>query len=280
MSNFIMVAAVSKSVPARGHSAREVEPGTFPSNPTKLSPDPAKDVRKTGLSSTLVLRPTYITQDFDSLRFEAGAYGQLLIPEWQAPTTITPSDLDSDTEQVGSTAQTPPKYSTLLVSSPYNFVGHYLDLSTLSTTSLLFAKALTALKPTRPDYATAPYTESLNFPHVLEVLQDLCSSQDFFWRETSFYVVVFRSKLKPGVDTDWLYKLDSESHREACESGGLLKYWFGKTDSANQNLATCKCFLPLCTTHGRTRLTPESFKLNRLLEFSRRCTTGWTWPMA
>jgi hypothetical protein len=37
-----------------------------------------------------------------------------------------------------------------------------------------------------------------------------------------------------------LYKLDYESHAEACESGGLLKYWFGKADGERRNLATCK----------------------------------------
>jgi hypothetical protein len=34
--------------------------------------------------------------------------------------------------------------------------------------------------------------------------------------------------------------LDYESHREACESGGLLKYWFGGPSEERRNLATCK----------------------------------------
>jgi hypothetical protein len=99
--------------------------------------------------------------------------------------------------------------------------------------------ALTALKPARPDYATATYTEALNFDSVLDVLRTLVKSEGAQWRETSFYVVTFRSKLKEGIDIDYLYKLDFESHREACESGGLLKYWFGKTDGERRNLATC-----------------------------------------
>ena len=75
---------------------------------------------------------------------------------------------------------------------------------------------------------------------MLSVLRDLARQDGVVWQETSLYVVVFRSQLKDGIDNDWLYKLDYESHAEACESGGLLKYWFGKGDGERRNLATCK----------------------------------------
>jgi hypothetical protein len=182
--------------------------------------------------STLVLNPAFITQEFDLLRFEAAAYNQL------PSSNTTPSTPDSDLTSPS------PAYSPFLISSPYNNPGHYLNLTSLTTPSLLFAQALTALKPTRPDYATAPYTESLNFDHVLSVLQGLLRETGFTWLSTSFYVVVFRSKLNAGVDQTWLYKLDYESHGEACESGGLLKYWFGKADEGRRNLATCEFFFP------------------------------------
>ncbi|KAF3042906.1 hypothetical protein E8E12_005607 [Didymella heteroderae] len=186
---------------------------------------------------TLILNPSFITTDFDALRFEAAAYNQL--PSADSPYTIpsTPSDSDSD-----STSDRPsPVFSTKLISSPYNTPGHYLDISALSTPSRLFALALTALQPTYSRYATEPYTQSLNFETVLSVLRQIITRVAFEWRETSFYVVVFRSQLRHGVDQDWLYKLDFESHREACESGGLLKYWFGKADleGERRNLATC-----------------------------------------
>ena len=224
------------------HAISEVESKVPSVSYTELSPSPIEHIEKTRLYSKLVLSPAFITEDFDLLRFEAAAHGQLPVTNGQTSTTIVSSDPGSNTKQTD--AKEPPlfEYSTFLISSPYNSVGHYLDLSTLPTTSLLFAKALTALKPLRPDYATASYTESLNFSTVLEVLRHLSANEGVSWRETSFYVVVFRSKLKPTIDKDWLYKLDSESHREACESGGLLKYWFGKTDDANQNLATCTLF--------------------------------------
>lgn len=184
--------------------------------------------------NTLVLNPASITQDFDLLRFEAAAQNQLPSTDSQSTTPNSTSDSDS--------ASSPsPAYSTNLISSPYNTPGHYLDLTTLTPESRLFALALTALKPSRPDYATAPYTSSLNFTTVLSVLRTLITQEPTPFRTTTFYVVIFRSKLNPAVDQDWLYKLDFESHREACASGGLLKYWFGKADleGERRNLATC-----------------------------------------
>jgi hypothetical protein len=177
-------------------------------------------------SDTLVLNPAFITQEFDLLRFSAAAFDQL--PKSTGDGAIkTPSSSS-------------PAYSSLLISSPYNNPGHYLDLSTLTTPSLLFAKALTALAPNSSDYATALYTEALNFDRVFNLLQGLSVEAGFEYPETQFYVVVFRSMLKEGIDQDWLYKLDYESHREACESGGLLKYWFGRANAERRNLATCK----------------------------------------
>ncbi|KAL6709214.1 hypothetical protein ACN47E_002030 [Coniothyrium glycines] len=181
-------------------------------------------------STTLLLNPVFITTDFDELRFEAAASQQLLT------TNRSGNKVSADCDPIDSS---PPAYSTSLISSPYNSPGHYLNISVLPTASRLLALALSALKPTKSDYATAPYTEALNIPTVLEVLRNLTEFEGTTWRQTSFYVVVFRSKLKEGIDNDWLYKLDYESHREACESGGLLKYWFGKSSEERRNLATC-----------------------------------------
>lgn len=191
------------------------------------SPNP-----KTSDGAVTVLNPTFITADFDQLRFEGVAFNQL-------------ANLDTSKGQYSTqhhkvledTAS--PLFSALLISSPYNNPGHYLDLRTLPTPSRLFAKALTALRPATPDYSVAPFTDALNFPTVLGVIRHLAQIEGYQWNETSFYVVTFRSKLKGNADVDFLYALDYESHREACESGGLLKYWFGKTDSERRNLATC-----------------------------------------
>ena len=114
---------------------------------------------------TLVLHPSLVTQDFDLLRFSAAAQNQ--IPSLASQPTTPRSTNDS------SPSSPSPAHSHHLISSPYNTPGHYLDLRPLPTPSLLFALALTALKPTRPDYATAPYPLSLNFPTVLAHLSTL-----------------------------------------------------------------------------------------------------------
>ncbi|KAF2646121.1 hypothetical protein P280DRAFT_524821 [Massarina eburnea CBS 473.64] len=175
-----------------------------------------------------VLNPALITQEFDGLRFEAAAARQL-DPSSHLPPSAPKTQLGG-----------PPRESSFLISSPYNNPGHYLDLSTLDTPNLIFAKALTALQPVVTDYATAPYIECLNFRStVLQLVRDLAAVEGYEWKTHTFYVVVFRSKLKEDIDNDLLYKLDYESHREACESGGLLKYWFGSPDGERKNLATC-----------------------------------------
>jgi len=212
---------------SKSHTSTEVH---------EITDSPSPQDVPSSYNSTLILNPSLITTDFDALRFEAAAYNQL--PSADSRHT-TRSDSDSDPDLTSGSLSL--VYSTSLISSPYNTPGHYLDISTLNTPSCLFALALTALRPTHPAYATSPYTSSLNFDTVLSVLRDLITRESVPWRETSFHVVVFRSQLRTGVDQDWLYKLDFESHREACESGGLLKYWFGKADleGERRNLATC-----------------------------------------
>jgi hypothetical protein len=101
---------------------------------------------------------------------------------------------------------------------------------------------LTNFTPIRPDYATAPYTESFNWSTVFESLSALSKAENQPWETRSFYVVVFRSVLNEGVDVDWLSLLDERSHAEATESGGLLKYWFGVKNGRRENLATCMLF--------------------------------------
>ncbi|KAI8931984.1 hypothetical protein NX059_010880 [Plenodomus lindquistii] len=212
------------------------EPTTTTTTITKISTTPPSPTNPPPFHITQVLHPSLITTDFDLLRFSAAASEQL--------PTLTPNTPNHSTK---TKINVPQPLSTNLISSPYNNPGHYLSLPSLPLPSILFAKALTALRPVRPDYATAAYTSALNFDHVLGVLRDLVRQANTEWAETSFYVVVFRSKLKRGIDNEWLYKLDYESHREACESGGLLKYWFGKADDDDdgerRNLATCTFLL-------------------------------------
>ncbi|KAL6239793.1 hypothetical protein BDW75DRAFT_236054 [Aspergillus navahoensis] len=128
---------------------------------------------------------------------------------------------------------------SLLVTSPYTTREHLLDLSTLETPNRLLAQALTTLTPVRPDYATAPYTESFNWTSVFVALHNLAEKEGYSWSQQSFYVVVFRSILQADADGDRLHLLDERSHAEAVSSGGLLKYWFGIKNGRRENLATC-----------------------------------------
>ncbi|KAL2204950.1 hypothetical protein CC79DRAFT_1252485, partial [Sarocladium strictum] len=127
----------------------------------------------------------------------------------------------------------------LLVQSPYDDEGHLLDLDTLDHENELLARALTKLHAIREDYATASYNDSFNWSEVLKELKDLVEESGKGFRETSFYVVAFRSQIKPSTDYSHLGELDKAAHAEAVESGGFLKYWFGSPDSELRNLATC-----------------------------------------
>lgn len=135
---------------------------------------------------------------------------------------------------------TPTQEHTLLASSPYLEEGHLLDLDTLDTQSRLLAIALTSLHAKGPDYATVKYEDSLDLDDVLIELGKLVRASGVRWIEQEFYVVEFRSQLKPIIDNALLFKLDKESHREANTSGGLLKYWYGEADINRRNLATCR----------------------------------------
>jgi hypothetical protein len=166
-----------------------------------------------------VLAASLVTTEFDPLRFEAAASLQLF--QTSLETHILPT-------------------STNLISSPYNDPLHLLDLETLSPQNAIFAKALTVLKPTAPDYATADYEMSFNWNAVLAAVRQLMKEEGLGeWKEQSFYTVIFRSKLREDADRALLHDLDKYSHGEASVSGGLLKYWFGSCDGERRNLATC-----------------------------------------
>jgi len=130
--------------------------------------------------------------------------------------------------------------SSMLISSPYLEPTHHLDLTTLDSQSRLFARALSLMEPTTPDYAVTDYTTAFNWPAIMGALQQLTAEARQPWKRQSFYTVIFRSLLSPTVDRDLLHRLDKESHREATLSGGLLKYWFGVPNADRRNLATCK----------------------------------------
>ncbi|KAI0970037.1 hypothetical protein F4678DRAFT_462841 [Xylaria arbuscula] len=127
----------------------------------------------------------------------------------------------------------------LLVTSPYTEREHLLDLTSLDTENAILAQALCHLKCLRPDYATAPYIDTFNWGEVIQQVKQLAQKKEHSWRESSFFVVAFRSQIPPTTVYEDLGALDKAAHAEATASGGFLKYWFGSPDKDGRNLATC-----------------------------------------
>ncbi|KAL2018300.1 hypothetical protein VTK56DRAFT_963 [Thermocarpiscus australiensis] len=133
----------------------------------------------------------------------------------KSPTTASNINV-WDTEKDGQ--------SRYLVVSPYVEREHLLDLESLNTESQLLALSLTRLKCLREDYATAPYIETFNWAEIIATVRSLALEVDHTWKETSFYVVVFRSQIPPTTVYAELGALDKAAHAEATASGGFLKY--------------------------------------------------------
>ena len=128
----------------------------------------------------------------------------------------------------------------LLVVSPYAFAPHLLRLDSVSKPNQLLAKALTQMRAVREDFATAAYIESFNWSTVVDYLKNLSEKAAYEWQPEVFYIVVFRSRVRPVTNRVDLGLMDAKAHEEAMQSGGLLKYWFGVPDAYCRNLATCK----------------------------------------
>ncbi|KAG8168357.1 hypothetical protein KVR01_001106 [Diaporthe batatas] len=126
-----------------------------------------------------------------------------------------------------------------LVASPYPEADHLLDLETLDAENQLLAEALLGLRCRREDYATAAYADTFNWDEVVGRVRELAAARNHRWRETSWYIVAFRSRYESGIDYSHLGDLDKAAHAEATASGGFLKYWFGTPDQNLRNLATC-----------------------------------------
>jgi hypothetical protein len=110
-----------------------------------------------------------------------------------------------------------------LVVSPYHEQEHLLDLETLDVENQLLALSLTKLECLRADYATAPYAETFNWDEIIGTLRTLTRGIGHTWKETSFFVVAFRSRIPPTTVYAELGTLDKAAHAEATASGGFLK---------------------------------------------------------
>ncbi len=137
---------------------------------------------------------------------------------------------------------TEPKLSTenWLLVSPYVEPEHLLDLRTVDTPNRLLALALTQLTPATSEYATVRFEDAFDFKGLMSTLKSLAKAEGYRWTRHEFYVVEFRSKLMQNIDVDLLFQLDKQSHVEATQGGGLLKYWYGVPNAERRNLATCE----------------------------------------
>lgn len=111
-----------------------------------------------------------------------------------------------------------------VVASPYTEAEHLLDLETLDTENQILAEALVDLKCLRDDYATAAYADTFNWDGVVGRVRELAAARNHAWRETTWYIVAFRSRYEQGIDYSHLGDLDKAAHAEATASGGFLKY--------------------------------------------------------
>ncbi|CAN8101784.1 unnamed protein product [Discula destructiva] len=134
-----------------------------------------------------------------------------------------------------STSQTP-RY---LVASPYTDPEHLLDLQSLDIENQVLSEALQGMRAVTEEYATSPYVESFNWDEVIDRVRELASARKLHFKETSWYIVAFRSQIKPTTVLPDLGALDKAAHAEAMASGGFLKYWFGTPNHELRNLATC-----------------------------------------
>lgn len=129
---------------------------------------------------------------------------------------VTSLQIDSGITRVGED-------SNYLLVSPYTEQEHLLDLRTLDTENALLAKALVHMQSLRPDYATSPYAETFNWSEIMAELAALVREEGHRWKETSFFVVAFRSQIPPTTVYAELGALDKAAHAEATASGGFLK---------------------------------------------------------
>jgi translation initiation factor 3 subunit H len=114
-------------------------------------------------------------------------------------------------------------WSRHLVVSPYTEKEHLLDLDTLDSENQLLAEALVHFRCLRDDYATSPYLETFNWPEVIDRVRELALARHHSWKETSFYIVAFRSQIQGSTVYADLGLLDKAAHAEATASGGFLK---------------------------------------------------------
>lgn len=136
-------------------------------------------------------------------------------PLGKASVTVSSKEILLD-----SNAVTKQRY---LVASPYTDQEHLLDLESLDTENQLLSEALQSMEAVTGDYAIRPYVDSFNWEEVIGRVRELATARQHSFKETSWYIVAFRSQIKPTTVYPDLGALDKAAHAEAMASGGFLK---------------------------------------------------------
>lgn len=142
-----------------------------------------------------------------------------LVPLGKAAVSVSEQELTLDDKTVAPGARS----LRYLVASPYTDPEHLLDLETLDVENQILAEALVGMKPLRADYATASYLDTFNWEEIICRVRELVAARGHDFKETSWYIVAFRSRIKPTTEYPDLGALDKAAHAEAMASGGFLK---------------------------------------------------------
>lgn len=139
------------------------------------------------------------------------------------PSNAGKTALAVSTQEVATPESLQDEAQDLLIISPYTEREHLLDLKSLDMENAIVAQALVHLKCIRSDYATAPYIDTFNWGEVVEQVKRLAQQKGHSWKQSSFFVVAFRSQIPPTTVYEDLGVLDKAAHAEATASGGFLK---------------------------------------------------------
>lgn len=88
--------------------------------------------------------------------------------------------------------------------------------------------ALDALAPTGPGYARLPVADAFNWSDCAEMIGS-----------GEWYLVAFRSIVKPGADLDRLCAFDDNAHHEASQAPGFVHYYKGPLDTDGSCMSFC-----------------------------------------
>lgn len=141
----------------------------------------------------------------------------------QAPTLVGKPTVSVSEKELPQEPPSNPQTPRYLVASPYTDPEHLLDLQSLDIENQLLSEALQSMHAVTEDYSTRPYLESFNWSAVIDRVRALSSTRGHAFRETSWYIVAFRSQIKSTTVYPDLGALDKAAHAEAMASGGFLK---------------------------------------------------------